>query len=126
MGAYRNFDRVAEEVAGDPVEFGLAGQDFKVYDLPVGALMRALGQSELVLYKEAFKAMLPDDYYRFEEALIRSRFGVAELDEMMGWLMEQVAARPTKRPSDSPPSPPETGPNLSLASEPSPSLVAFS
>lgn len=113
MSAYRNFDRALEESRGEPVRFTLAGEEFEVHELSAAALFRVIrAPTNVDGYYLSLQDMLGDQFLRFEAALGRSRMeleGELGLEGLVRWISQQLAARPTRPPSDSAPSPSPNG-----------------
>lgn len=126
MSTIKEFHTAAKEAAGkieDPLEFAIDGKTLRAYRPTEGQmamLMMSLGRHTTESTKIAgaidfFVSIMDQESYNYLADRLLSRddpIDLEEVTEVVQWIIEEWAGRPTPRPSVSMPSPNSDGQNL--------------
>lgn len=107
MAAYKDFDAALNEQEKEPVRFRLGGEDFQIDSIKAGPLLRLARMSDAedadaLLQFDSFLTSLirKEDHKRWAEVL--DKVSTDTLLEVVQFIVEESAGRPTELPSASP------------------------
>jgi hypothetical protein len=105
----KSFAVARKEATGEPLEFDIGGEPYKVLlPLPGMAVLDLAGVSEnegaaaVAAFGEFLRVAIGEaEFQRFHKECLDSRMSVEEILEVVSWLVEETVGRPTEQRSAS-------------------------